>query len=418
MKVGFWNPVRQGGAFHGTDSGMTRCLIVRAIRLSLLVCMSWIGSASNLHAAVNLYSFKIVHQENLMLHFDLDSESATAELFTLEKPHRLVIDLPGAVLSTELSSDSLNQSVVKGIRHAQHGDDFLRVVLDLRRQVQPASRLVPRQGGQRLVVDLGVKGNRELASSAYTVVEQAPLRDAIVAIDAGHGGKDPGAIGAGKTREKDVTLAIALKLQARLAAQPGIMPVMVRDGDFYVDLRQRIDIASQHNADIFVSIHADAVNREAAQGSSVYALSTDGATSEAAAWLAKSENESAALYGDVSLQGLDDTLRQTLLNLTQNNTMERSLEAGTAVLAELAKVGSVHKHSVEQAAFAVLKSPDIPSILVETAFISNRKEERKLNNPAYQDRVAAAIEAGLVRYLVQRAPEGTHLAAARKQNGS
>lgn len=396
---------------------LSRCSL---IALLAVICAGfWAGFAAvPAVAAVQLYSFKMVHQDHVMLHFDLDSASATAELFTLEKPHRLVIDLPGAVLATSLPTESFKEGVVKAIRYAQHGNDYLRVVLDLRRAVNPTSRIVPRQGGQRLVVDLGVMGDPTRANSAHTIVEQAPLRDAIVAIDAGHGGKDPGAIGAGKTREKDITLAIAKKLHDRLQALPGITPVLIRDDDFYVELRRRIEFASENNADVFVSIHADAVKRETAQGSSVYALSMDGATSEAAAWLAKNENESAALYGDVSLHGLDDTLRQTLLNLTQNNTMELSMEVGASVLAELSKVGSVHKQSVEQAAFAVLKSPDIPSILIETAFISNRAEERKLNDPNYQDRVAAAIEKGLANYLVQRAPEGTHLAAGRRQKGS
>ncbi|MBX2878531.1 MAG: N-acetylmuramoyl-L-alanine amidase [Granulosicoccus sp.] len=393
----------------------------RATGLRFLVIIAgvlmyfFVGKAD---AAHQLYSFKMVHQDNVMLHFDLDAAAATAELFTLQKPHRLVIDFPGAVLSTALPDEVLNQGVIKTIRHAQHGDNFLRVVLDLRRAIEPSSRLVPRRGGQRLVVDLGVKAGREQISAAHTVVEQRPLRDAIIAIDAGHGGKDPGALGANETREKDITLSIALKLHDSLASRAGITPVLIRDDDYYVELRRRIEIASEKNADVFVSIHADAVNHDAAHGSSVYALSMDGATSEAAAWLAKSENESAALYGDVSLHGLDDTLRQTLLDLTQNNTMERSLEAGAAVLEELGKVGSVHKESVEQAGFAVLRSPDIPSILIETAFISNRAEERRLNDPAYQKRVAEAIEAGLLSYLRHRAPEGTHLAAERRRDGS
>ncbi|MFK7892484.1 MAG: N-acetylmuramoyl-L-alanine amidase [Granulosicoccus sp.] len=352
-----------------------------------------------------------------MLHIDIDSPAATAELFTLEKPHRLVIDMPRTVLSSPLPRGPFTQGVIRDIRHAQHGNDYLRVVIDLRREIKPVSTMVTRQGGKRLVIDMGVKGNRELAIAPHTIVERPPLRDAVIAIDAGHGGRDPGAIGAAQSYEKNITLAIATRLHASLQSRPGVKSVLIRNGDYFIDLRERIRLASQANADVFVSIHADAVERTSARGSSVYALSMDGATSEAAAWLAKQENESAALYGDVSMQGLDDALRQTLLNLTQNTTMERSMEVGAAVLAELEKIGTLHKQSVEQAAFAVLKSPDIPSILIETAFISNEQEERKLNDPAYQEKVARAIETGLWNYLVQRAPAGTHLAEARRQEG-
>lgn len=360
----------------------------------------------------------MVQQDNVMLHFDLDSAAATVEMFALDKPQRLVIDLPGATLATNLPSETFTQGVVESIRYAQHGDEYLRVVLDLRRKVSASYQIVPRQGGQRLVVDLGVKGNPAIANLKHRVVQTKPLRDVIVAIDAGHGGKDPGAIGQRNTREKDVTLAVALKLQARLNKRAGIKAVMIRDSDVYIGLRQRILQAREHHADLFVSIHADAAPRNAAQGSSVYALSMDGASSEAAALLAKSENESAALFGEVTLDGLDDSLRHILLNLAQNNTMELSMEAGTDVLAQLKQIGAVHKPTIEQAAFAVLKSPDIPSVLVEMAFLSNLQEEKKLKSSRFQHKLASAIDVGLARYLARRAPGGTHLAAKRSSNGS
>jgi N-acetylmuramoyl-L-alanine amidase len=192
---------------------------------------------------------------------------------------------------------------------------------------------------------------------------------------------------------------------------------MVRNADVYVGLRERMNIARAHGADLFVSIHADAVKRSAANGSSVYTLSMSGASSEAAAWLARSENRAAALFGEVTLGGKDDILSQTLLNLTQGSTMERSMEAGADILAELKTVGNVHKPSVEHAAFAVLKSPDIPSVLVETAFISNPEEEKKLKSGKYQDKLAQSIERGIVKYLLRRAPEGTYLAAQRRKQG-
>lgn len=370
-------------------------------------------------AAPKLNGFKMVHQDNLMLHFDLDSAQASAEMFTLTKPHRLVIDLPRATLGTQLPTEEFETGIVKAIRYAQHGNDYLRVVLDLRQRVSPTSRIVPRQGGQRLVVNMGVSGDVTLVDQGrrQEPVQQQP-RNVVIAIDAGHGGRDPGAVGPSNTYEKNVVLAVAIRLHNRLVGMRGITPALIRESDVYVDLRERMERARQADADIFVSIHADAINRETAHGSSVYALSMDGASSEAAAWLAKSENEAAALYGNVAIGGLEDGLAQTLINLTQGNTMERSIEVGTDVLAELSKLGPVHKPTVEQAAFAVLKSPDIPSILVETAFISNREEERKLNSEEYQEQLAAAIARGLYRYLQRRAPLGTHLAMDRQDNGS
>lgn len=391
-----------------------------------------------------------------MLHFDLDSADAKAKVFSLKNPNRLVVDFPDATLATPMPTETFAQGVVSRVRYGQHGNDYLRVVLDLRGAVNPSFELIPRQGGQRLLINLGVKGSPELgvddvaditgsAQSAsdtsdtaektlqplpdslpvpesvpasVPASEQSPLRDAVVAIDAGHGGRDSGAVGQKRTLEKDITLAVAEKLYKRLEARPGITPVMIRNSDVYIALRARMSIARRKGADLFVSIHADAINHNGAKGSSVYTLSVDGATSEAAAWLAKSENESAAIYGDVALDQLENGLRQTILNLAQGATMEMSMEAGADVLSELSKVGAVHKSSVEQAAFAVLKAPDIPSILVETAFISNLEEEQKLNSSDYQDKLAQAIESGVARFLDRRAPAGTHLAAERRKRGS
>jgi len=381
-----------------------------------MAILFWI--AGSVSAQTTLYEFKMVQQENVMLHFDLDASGTVPDLFSLADPHRLVIDLPNTRLDTPLPSETFSQGAVRSIRYAQHGEAYLRVVLDLRRAVSPTYSLVPRQGGERLIVDLGVKGSPALAASAPEVLQQIPLRDAVVVIDAGHGGKDPGAIGQRETLEKDITLAVAKKLHAVLKARPGVRPVLVRDDDVYVKLRDRMGMARQEGADLFVSIHADAIERNEAKGSSVYTLSLDGATSEAAAFLAKRENAAAALYGDVELDGMNDLLRQTLLNLAQGSTLERSMEAGADILAELKQIGNVHKQAVEQAAFAVLKSPDVPSVLIETAFISNRQEEKKLNSADYQQALAEAIERGITRFLMRRAPEGTHLAAQRRQRSA
>lgn len=368
-------------------------------------------------AAATLADVRLLHQANVMLHFDLDRAVEDARLFTLADPARLVIDLPGTSLGSAVPSGPPEEGPVAGIRFGQQPDGTLRIVVDLRRSVKPSFRFVPRRGGQRLLVDLGVKGDPAKATTRYRITEGAPLRDVIIAIDAGHGGKDPGAVGQRRTREKDITLAVARKLYKRLLATRGVTPVMTRDADEYIALRERIRRARSKHADLFVSIHADAFLRKEAKGSSVYTLSLDGASSEAAAWLAKSENEADALFGNLALAGLEESLAETLLDLAQNSTLEASMDVGAEVLQRLEMLGPVHKPRVEQANFAVLKSPDIPSVLVETAFISNLQEERKLNDPRFQQQLAAAIGDGLSSWAVRRAPSGTLLAAERSARG-
>ena len=229
------------------------------------------------------------------------------------------------------------------------------------------------------------------------------VRPVIVAIDAGHGGEDPGAKGRHGTYEKDVTLAIARRLKDRIDREPNMRAVLIRDGDYFIPLQQRVAKARQVNADLFVSIHADAFVLPHARGSSVFALSEGGATSAAARWLAKRENE-ADLIGGVNLDVSDPYLKQTLLDLSQTATINDSLKLGRAVLDELGEINTLHKRHVEQAGFAVLKAPDIPSILVETAFISNPDEERKLKSDRYQDQMADAVLSGIRRYLAKNPP--------------
>ncbi len=224
-----------------------------------------------------------------------------------------------------------------------------------------------------------------------------------VVIDAGHGGEDPGARGRGGTLEKNVTLAIARRLKARIDLEPGMRAILTRDGDYFIPLAQRVTKARRVQADLFVSVHADAFVQPHARGSSVFALSDRGATSTAARWLAKRENES-DLIGGVNLDVKDPVLARTLLDLSQTATINDSLKLGKAVLAHLGDVNSLHKPAVEQAGFAVLKAPDIPSILVETAFISNPEEEKRLKDAAYQDRMANALFQGIRRYLAQNPP--------------
>lgn len=365
--------------------------------------------------AATLAATRIVHQANLVLHFDLDTPVDGARLFTLADPDRLVVDLPATNLNAAVPAESFESGPVAGIRYGRQEDGALRIVVDLRRAVSPTFRFLPRGAGQRLVVDLGVRADPALATTRHRIVESAPLRDAIVAIDAGHGGKDPGAVGQRSTREKDITLAVARRLYKRLSAVRGVTPVMVRDDDRYIALRERIRLSRGRGADLFVSIHADAFNRREAHGSSVYTLGLKGASSEAAAWLANTQNETAALFGDVALDGLDTSVRQTLLDLAQSSTLEASMDCGAEVLARLKDVGAVHKSAVEHANFAVLKAPDVPSMLVETAFISNPQEERKLNDAGFQQDLAVAIGDGVSTYLARRAPSGTLLAAERRQ---
>lgn len=384
-------------------------------------CLQWMGAAAastfagSGMAGSRLRGFRIVQQDNVHLYLDLDARPVDTRVFTLANPDRLVIDLAESALQTNLPASEFAEGIIERIRYAAKEGGHLRVVADLRGAVNPTYQFVNRQGGSRMVVDLGVKGNPALANLSSQIIEEPvkaarPLRNLIVAIDAGHGGRDPGAIGRRKTREKDVNLSIAKRLFKRLKAEKGVTPIMTRMEDKYVGLRERIDIARESHADLFVSLHADAVPRKSAQGSSVYALSLKGASSETAQWLADNENK-ADLFGDVALDGMSRDLKQTLIELAQNSTLESSIELGEAVLGQLKRVGAVHKSTVELANFAVLKAPDIPSILVETAFISNPSEERKLRSTRFQDKVASALHTGIMNYFSLRAPAGTILAA-------
>ncbi|MEW8498545.1 MAG: N-acetylmuramoyl-L-alanine amidase [Candidatus Thiodiazotropha taylori] len=238
-------------------------------------------------------------------------------------------------------------------------------------------------------------------------------RDVVIAVDPGHGGEDPGARGRKGTYEKDVVLAIGRKLVKMLNQQKGMRAVLIRDGDYYLGLRKRIAKARAHQADLFVSIHADAFRDPKVRGSSVYTLSRSGASNEAARWLAEREN-SADLVGGVSLEDKDDMLASVLLDLSQIGTLQASSEAASRVLTELKTLGKTHKRKVQQAGFVVLKSPDIPSMLVETAFISNPDEERRLRDPKHQNKVARALMKGIRDYFKYQPPPGTWLAANQR----
>ena len=335
-------------------------------------------------------------------------------LFTLHNPDRIVIDLHRAKLAKSLKGSQYQKGVVKRIRSAAHNKTDTRIVLDLSADVKAKSFLLkPHQSyGHRLVIDLQNKSSKHTKVTTNSQKKTTERRDLIIAIDAGHGGEDPGAIGHRGTREKDVVMAIARKLEALINAQTGMKAVMVRSGDYYIGLRKRVEIAREKKADMFISIHADAFHDKRARGSSVFALSQRGASNETARWLAESENAS-DFIGGVSLEDKDDLLTSVLLDLSMNGKVEASLELGDYVLSELKSVTKVHKSRVGQAGFAVLKAPDIPSILVETAFISNPHEEKKLRSSRHQKRMAKSILKGVKSYFQRNEVPGTLLAQRR-----
>jgi N-acetylmuramoyl-L-alanine amidase len=349
--------------------------------------------------------------DHVRLVFDTDSV-LQHNLFTLDKPHRLVLDLKSAKLGVKLPTPE-NDSFITGLRSATRGKQDVRVVLDLKGAVKPKSFLLKpnRQYGHRLVVDLYEKGKSAAKRSIpVKALANAGERDVVIAVDAGHGGEDPGARGKHGTYEKDVVLAIARKLVKQINRRKGMRGVLVRNGDYYLGLRKRMKIARRHRADLFISIHADSFRDSKVTGASVYTLSRKGASSEAARWLAEKEN-SADLIGGVSLDDRDDTLASVLLDLSQIGTLQASSEAADRVLKNLKHLGKVHKRKVQQAGFVVLKSPDIPSILVETAFISSPKEEGRLKDAAHQNRLAKALASGIDNYFRFQPPPGTWLAA-------
>ena len=343
-------------------------------------------------------------------------------IFSLSGPARLVIDLKNANLKTDFSGLDLSGSPIKRIRSAPRNGTDLRVVLDLKADIKPRSfQLEPNQQyGHRLVVDLiDESGSRlEKATTPTVTQDSSGKRDVIVVIDAGHGGEDPGAIGPRGTREKDVVLKMAKTLANLINDRPGYTAKLTRTGDYYIDLRSRTLLARKHNADLFVSVHADAFRTPQPRGASVFALSQRGATSETARWLAKTENRSDLIggAGGVSLDGRDDMLAGVLLDLSMTASINSSLGVGDSILGRLGSVAKLHKKGVEQAAFAVLKSPDIPSVLVEAGFISNPKEEQNLSSAWYREKLSQAVFRGIDDYFQKTPPPGT-LLAWQKQNG-
>lgn len=401
--------------------------------------------------------------DNTRLVFDL-SGPVQHSVFTLSAPERIVIDVDGAQLKTRLEQLATAKTPIRGLRVAERAPGQLRIVLDMAAAVSPKSfSLAPNQQyGHRLVVDLfdqdeaasqasaPVQPAKVLANAAparpapdkpvvsapppvaslppqTAVTEPSPparlppvpsgKRNIVVAIDAGHGGEDPGALGPHGLREKDVVLAIARELQRQINSERGFRAELVRSGDYFIPLRRRTEIARKKGADLFVSIHADAAPRAAAFGASVFALSAGGATSETARWLADSENRSDLVggVGSVSLDDKDRMLAGVLLDLSMTATLSSSLAVGHKVLSNMGRITRLHKRRVEQAGFMVLKSPDIPSILVETGFISNPAESQKLSTKGHQQALAHSIHSGIRQFFHENPPPGSYIAWLRDQ---
>lgn len=363
-------------------------------------------------------------EDKLRLVLDL-SGPVQYKTFSLTSPERVIIDLSGAGLSGDFSQLALKNSGITSIRSGHFGKGDTRIVLDLAAPMQLNSFLLPPQDGQghRLVLDLtnATRAPRQIAAEPALLVAPVdkahPKRDIIVVVDPGHGGKDPGAIGSKGQREKDVVLSIAQLLAKRLKREKGFAVKLVRNDDFFVPLRKRVDIARQHKADMFISVHADAAPRLTASGASVYALSEGGATSATARFMAQREN-GADLLGATTLLNLKDKdpmLAGVILDMSMNATIASSLQLGSSVLGSLQSITTLHQKRVEQAGFAVLKSPDVPSILVETGFISNTQDAQRLVTARHQQAVADGLFEGLQKYFQKNPPMNSYMAWVQEQ---
>jgi N-acetylmuramoyl-L-alanine amidase len=350
--------------------------------------------------------------DNTRVVFDV-SGPVEHKLELLSNPDRLVVDIKNAKITQAIGQPVSTDKYLNKVRSAERDKSDLRVVFDLKKNIEMRSFLLQpnRQYGHRLVIDLYDENKQDIATPLLTQADNKRSKNVIIAVDAGHGGDDPGATGPHGVREKDVTLKIARNLVNLINQEYGMKAVLIREGDYFLSLRNRIGKAREHKADLFISIHADAFRDPRVKGSSVYILSNRGASSEAAKWLAEREN-AADLVGGVSLDDKDDVLASVLLDLSQTASLEASIGVADRILYGLKKVGKTHKKYVQSAGFAVLKSPDIPSILVETAYISNPEEEKNLQNAAYQTKLAKALLSGLKGYFRDYAPEGTLLASA------
>lgn len=386
--------------------------MVRALYAGLLLLAMPAGAAE----LARLQDIRLwAGPEQTRIVFDL-SGPIDHTVFTLENPDRVVIDIRHARRTDSLRDPREGKGLVKDVRTGVQPGGTTRVVLDLSTRAKPESFALPPNGdyGHRLVVDLTPES---AAATELAELPAAPLArghvpgqdEIVIAIDAGHGGEDSGARGPSGVREKDVALSIARRLARLVNAEPGMKAVLIRDGDYYIGLRERTAKARKAQADLFVSVHADAFRDRSARGSSIYVLSSRGASSEHARSLAARENAS-DLVGGVRLTGRDDR-DAFLLSVLQDTSLEASFDVAGRLLGEMGQINRLHKHDVQQAGFMVLKSPDIPSVLVETAFISNRNEEAKLNDTDHQDSIARALMRGIRGYFSNYRPSTVATAA-------
>lgn len=402
-------------------------------RLSNIVwLLGLMVSAFNLDAAQNVALTAVRYSSHSSVLLDLSAD-VHHRYFILNNPNRLVIDLENTYLQQAVLTPPPNHPLFVNVRSSPRNQNDLRVVIELKNNAEVKTSLNSKGSGVQLQVDFAAKDVHLVKSSKNTnpvkekvvdsvvnldrvqpvKISKARGRDIVVAIDAGHGGKDVGAQGANGTQEKDVVFAIAKRLEGYVNAQPGMKAVMIRNGDYFVKLHQRVNIARAAKADLFISIHADAFNDASAHGASVYTLSKKGASSASARWLADSENASDAI-GGVGIDAKDDVLASVLMDLSQTAAKEASQNVGNKVLKNVKTVSHLHREAVQKAGFVVLKSPDIPSILVETAFISNPDEELRLNTNTYQDKMASALFRGIVAHFKQYAPANTLMAQMSK----
>lgn len=354
--------------------------------------------------------------DNLRLVFDL-SAPVEHQVFSLQNPSRLVIDIKDAQLKVDLTKINLTSTPIKQIRSAPKDKNSLRVVLDLSQSIKARSFLLKpnEQYGHRLVVDLVLPKQQQQKQQATSTKLAKAVRERkiVIALDPGHGGEDPGAIGPTKAREKIIVLAIAKELQRILQRDPAYEVLLTRTGDYYVGLRERVNLARKAKADLFISIHADAYRSPQPSGSSVYVLSNRGATSETGRWLANRENRAdliGGVEGSLSLADKDPALAEALIDLSMTSTLTESFKVGYLMLKELSKINKLHKKDVEQAGFAVLKSLDMPSLLVEAGFISNAQEEARLRSPTYQRKLAENLATAIKAYFTANPPPNSYLA--------
>lgn len=352
--------------------------------------------------------------------FDL-SGPVDHQLFGLKAPYRLVIDLDKSTSTADLSGLDFSNTPIAKMRFGKRNDTGLRIVLDMTEQTKPRSFVLKKHSGKpdRLVIDI-YDGKTKTVKTVQDVRPQTSAkRDILIAIDAGHGGEDPGSIGPRRLYEKTVVLAISKALKAAIDREPGFKAKLIRNGDYYVDNTKRREIARKMRADLFVSIHADGFKDPRAKGASVFALSRKGATSQMASILASKANDSDLIggSGSVSLRGIDDVLAGVLVDLSMTATLASSLDVAGRVLKNMGGFTKLHKRHVEQAAFIVLKSPDVPSILVETGFITNPAEAKKLNSRSHQKKLAKAILKGIKDYFYVNTPEGSFVAWKKSGGG-